>query len=220
MATNNCGIVDARPRQNRPRNNNGEAARDHGTSSRTTRSSSLARACRAFTRSSGWPISGWTRLCWMPPPTSVEPGTGTAIRARASIRRATPTAIPSRRSCSTSGTGRSASRRQPENLRYLNYVADKFDLRKYMRFNCKVEAARFDEAQASVAAQARRWPRADLPVRHSRGRAAVDADAAAAGRHGRLSRGARSTRSIGRMSRSNWPARRSPSSAPVRPPFR
>jgi cation diffusion facilitator CzcD-associated flavoprotein CzcO len=36
---------------------------------------------------------------------------------------------------------------QPENLRYLNYVTDKFDLRKYMQFNCKVEAARFDEAQ-------------------------------------------------------------------------
>src|SRR5712672_569299 len=35
---------------------------------------------------------------------------------------------------------------QPENLRYLNHVADKFDLRKYMQFNCKVEAARFDEA--------------------------------------------------------------------------
>lgn len=36
---------------------------------------------------------------------------------------------------------------QPENLRYLNYVADKFDLRKYMQFNCKVEAAHFDEAE-------------------------------------------------------------------------
>jgi cation diffusion facilitator CzcD-associated flavoprotein CzcO len=36
---------------------------------------------------------------------------------------------------------------QPENLRYLNYVAEKFDLRRRMRFNCKVEAARFDEAQ-------------------------------------------------------------------------
>lgn len=35
---------------------------------------------------------------------------------------------------------------QPENLRYLNYVADKFDLRKYMQFNCKVLAAHFDEA--------------------------------------------------------------------------
>jgi cation diffusion facilitator CzcD-associated flavoprotein CzcO len=36
---------------------------------------------------------------------------------------------------------------QPENLRYLNFVADKFDLRKYMQFNCKVEAMRFDEAR-------------------------------------------------------------------------
>jgi cation diffusion facilitator CzcD-associated flavoprotein CzcO len=36
---------------------------------------------------------------------------------------------------------------QPENLRYLNYVADKFDLRKYMQFNCKVDAAHFDEAK-------------------------------------------------------------------------
>ena len=36
---------------------------------------------------------------------------------------------------------------QPENLKAsLNYVADKFDLRKYMQFNCKVEAAHFDEA--------------------------------------------------------------------------
>ncbi|MDO9294620.1 NAD(P)/FAD-dependent oxidoreductase [Bradyrhizobium sp.] len=35
---------------------------------------------------------------------------------------------------------------QPENLRYLNYVAEKFDLRRHMQFNCKVEAAKFDEA--------------------------------------------------------------------------
>jgi cation diffusion facilitator CzcD-associated flavoprotein CzcO len=35
---------------------------------------------------------------------------------------------------------------QPENLRYLNHVADKFDLRKHMQFNCAVEAAHFDEA--------------------------------------------------------------------------
>ena len=35
---------------------------------------------------------------------------------------------------------------QPENLRYLNFVADKFDLRRHMQFNCRVEAARYDEA--------------------------------------------------------------------------
>ena len=36
---------------------------------------------------------------------------------------------------------------QPENLRYLNFVADKFDLRKHMQFNCKVDAAHFDETR-------------------------------------------------------------------------
>ena len=34
---------------------------------------------------------------------------------------------------------------QPENLRYLNYVAEKFDLRKHMQFDCVVESARFDD---------------------------------------------------------------------------
>jgi cation diffusion facilitator CzcD-associated flavoprotein CzcO len=34
---------------------------------------------------------------------------------------------------------------QPENLRYLNYVADKFDLRKHMQFSCTVESAQFDD---------------------------------------------------------------------------
>lgn len=34
---------------------------------------------------------------------------------------------------------------QPEILRYLNYVADKFDLRKDIQFNTKVKSARYDE---------------------------------------------------------------------------
>ena len=34
---------------------------------------------------------------------------------------------------------------QPDTLRYLNYVADKFDLRRDIRFGCRVVAARFDE---------------------------------------------------------------------------
>jgi cation diffusion facilitator CzcD-associated flavoprotein CzcO len=35
---------------------------------------------------------------------------------------------------------------QPENLRYLNFVADKFDLRRHMQFNVRVEAMHFDDA--------------------------------------------------------------------------
>jgi len=34
---------------------------------------------------------------------------------------------------------------QPENLRYLNFVADKFDLRKHMQFNARIESAHFDD---------------------------------------------------------------------------
>ena len=34
---------------------------------------------------------------------------------------------------------------QPENLRYLQFVADKFDLRRYMQFGCTVESASWDD---------------------------------------------------------------------------
>jgi cation diffusion facilitator CzcD-associated flavoprotein CzcO len=34
---------------------------------------------------------------------------------------------------------------QPENLRYLHHVVDKFDLRRYMQFDCTVESAEFDD---------------------------------------------------------------------------
>ncbi len=34
---------------------------------------------------------------------------------------------------------------QPETLRYLNHVVDKFDLRKHMQFGCRVESASFDD---------------------------------------------------------------------------
>lgn len=37
---------------------------------------------------------------------------------------------------------------QPEILRYLNFVADRFDLRRSIRFNTTVEGARFDEQAA------------------------------------------------------------------------
>jgi cation diffusion facilitator CzcD-associated flavoprotein CzcO len=39
---------------------------------------------------------------------------------------------------------------QPETLRYLNHVADRFDLRRHIRFDSTVTAARWDEAR-------RRW---------------------------------------------------------------
>src|ERR1700712_3408554 len=36
---------------------------------------------------------------------------------------------------------------QPETLRYLNHVADRFDLRRDIQFNSRVSSAAFDEAE-------------------------------------------------------------------------
>ena len=67
-------------------------------------------------------------------------------RGALQIRRAGPTAIPSPRSSCRSGNGPSISPPNPTRCAYLNYVADKFDLRRDIRFGCRVVAARFDEA--------------------------------------------------------------------------
>ena len=48
---------------------------------------------------------------------------------------------------------------QPETERYLNHVADKFDLRRDIRFSTRVSAASYDEARA-VLAGADRYRRA------------------------------------------------------------
>ena len=45
---------------------------------------------------------------------------------------------------------------QPETLKYCNYVADKFDLRKHFRFNTRVRAARFERRHGLVAGARKR----------------------------------------------------------------
>ena len=53
---------------------------------------------------------------------------------------------------------------QPEILRYANHVADRFDLRRDMRFETRVTEARFDETDASLDGP-------DRPRRHGIGAA-------------------------------------------------
>ena len=53
---------------------------------------------------------------------------------------------------------------QPENLRYLNHVADKFDLRQHMQFDCTVESAALRRGGHAVAAAPGRRPGADVPL--------------------------------------------------------
>ena len=97
---------------------------------------------------------------------------------------------------------------QPENLRYLNYVADKFDLRKYMRFNCKVEVGRFDEP--SDLWRLRLDDGRELTCRFVvLAIGLLSTPTLPRLQAWTLSRAARSTRFIGRTNRSTWPARRS-----------
>ena len=39
---------------------------------------------------------------------------------------------------------------QPENLKYLNHVADRFELQPHMRFGCRVETATYDEDERTL----------------------------------------------------------------------
>ena len=76
---------------------------------------------------------------------SAAPGTGTATRARAATSRACRTPTRSPRSSSRSGRGREKYPTQPEILRYVNHVADRFDLRRDITFDTRVTAAAYDE---------------------------------------------------------------------------
>ena len=72
---------------------------------------------------------------------SAAPGTGTAIPARAATSRAWSTPTRSPPSCSRSGSGRERYATQPEILRYANHVADRFDLRRDIQFETRVDSA-------------------------------------------------------------------------------
>ena len=77
---------------------------------------------------------------------SAAPGIGTATPAPAATSRAWTTRTPSPTSSSRNGTGRSGIASQPEILRYVEHVADRFDLRRDIQLDTRVTAARFDEA--------------------------------------------------------------------------
>ena len=68
---------------------------------------------------------------------------------------------------------------QPETLRYLNHVADKFDLRRDIQFRSRVTAAVYEEESRSWTHHARRRQPLQLAVPDHRDRTAVDAHPAA-----------------------------------------
>ena len=77
---------------------------------------------------------------------SAAPGIGTATRAPAATSRACCIPTRSPRSLHREWTWTERYATQPEILRYLDHVADRFDLRRRIQFSTRVTEARFDEA--------------------------------------------------------------------------
>ena len=110
---------------------------------------------------------------------SAAPGTGTAIPARGSNSESYSYGYSFSKELLAEWDWSEHFAGQPETLRYLNHVADKFDLRRDIQFRSRVTAAHYDE-------DARSWSHhagGRQPIPHAlpdhRDRPTVDADAAA-----------------------------------------
>ena len=95
---------------------------------------------------------------------------------------------------------------QPETLRYLNHVADKFDLRRDIQFRSRVTAAHYDEDDAKLGHHAGGRQPLQLALPDHRDRTAVDADPAADRGRDRFQGRSPSTPRDGRRSRWISPA--------------
>ena len=151
-----------------------------------------------------------------PAPTSAAPGTGTAIPARASTWRAGPRLLLLRGAAAGVGVAR-ALRRPADTAAYLNYVADKFDLRRDIRFGSRVVAAPLRRSHAdrwtiTLEPESRRARSRD----HGVGLLSAADLADIAGRDSFAGQAFHTSR--GRARAVGWPASASASSAPVPPP--
>ena len=87
--------------------------------------------------------AGWGSRCApsKPATTSAAPGTGTATRVRACDIPSVDYMLQLRPGLETEWTWSEKYATQPEILRYLNHVADKYDLRRDIQFATRVEQA-------------------------------------------------------------------------------
>ena len=87
--------------------------------------------------------------CSRPAPASAAPGIGTTSRAPASIPKAGPMGISFSQELLEEWDWEEHFAAQPETERYLNYVADKFDLRRDIQCRSRVTAAHYQEETRS-----------------------------------------------------------------------
>ena len=108
---------------------------------------------------------------------------------------------------------------QPENLRYLNFVADKFDLRPHMQFGCSVDSAVWDDDATAWHVHLGDGRELHVPLPAPRRRAAVGSHLGPRRGPRRVHGRVASTRRTGPRA-SSWRASGWPSSAPARPACR
>ena len=105
---------------------------------------------------------------------------------------------------------------QPEILRYLNHVADRFDLRRNIQFNTRVTAAHYDEATGRWTVETDQGDVVSAAVPHHRHRLPLDRAGPEHPRPSTRSRASRTTPARGPTRASTSPASGSASSAPAR----
>ena len=142
---------------------------------------------------------------------SAARGTGTATRRRGSTPRATPTRYLFSEELFEEWEWSEHFAGQPEIERYLNYVVDRFDLRRHMQFGARVTSAVYDEHPATWTVHGRRQRACAAPLpRRGDGRP-VGAVLPGRARARATSAARRTTRGCGRRRRSTSPASASPS---------
>ena len=133
--------------------------------------------------------------------TSAAPGTGTAIPARAATSRACSIPIRSREELQQEWQWSERYAPQPEILRYANHVADRFDLRRDIQFDTRVDRAASTRQRSRWSAhrpRRRRSPRAFCVMATG---CLSSATGARFSRAGELSRARPTTPATGRMRR-------------------
>ena len=129
---------------------------------------------------------------------SAAPGTGTATPVRAATRKATPTATRSPKELTREWEWSERYPGPPEILRYLNHVADRFDLKRDIRFNTRVTRRALRRDRQSLAREHRGGRDVHGAVPDHRGRLPVDGQRSQHPRPRQLSRGAGFTPASGR----------------------
>ena len=161
-----------------------------GDRRRRRRRRRLRRACTCCTGCARWACAP---SCSRPATTSAAPGTGTATRAPACDVECINYSFSFSAELEQDWPWSERYAPQPEILEYARHVADRFDLRRDIRFDTRVTAARYDEPTQDLAGRDRPRRRRHGPLLRDGHRLPVGRQAAGDPGNRRPSAGSRTT---------------------------